>query len=218
MFWVRMKAPGVTVRPIHEMDGSAGFNEVFFDDVRLSDAQRVGPVGGGWKAAIHALMNERLVADQSGMGWQDFLALARSIDVAPRTPAIDDRAIRAKLADWYVLQEGLRHTRNRSLTALSRGQTPGPENSIIKLVRAGQMLDMANAAVELLGPFGAIDDPDVSKATQVAHGSLFWAPGLRIAGGTDEVLRNIIAERVLGLPGEVRLDKDVPFNEIPTGR
>lgn len=218
MFWIDLKAPGVTIRPIHEMDGSAGFNEVFLDEVRLSDAQRLGPVGAGWKAAIHALMNERLAADQSGMGWRDFLELAQRVETSPGQAAITDRAVREQLADYFVALEGLRHTRNRSLTALSRGQTPGPENSIIKLVRARQMLEMANAAVDMLGPYGVIDDEQFSGETQIIHGSLFWAPGLRIAGGTDEVLRNIIAERVLGLPGDVRVDKDVPFREIPSGR
>jgi alkylation response protein AidB-like acyl-CoA dehydrogenase len=217
MFWLDMKAAGLDVRPIHEMDGSSGFNEVFLADVRVPDTQRLGSVDGGWKVALFTLMNERLQATQSGAGWLDLLRLAQRTAGQDEQPAITDQALREQLADWYVLQEGLKHTRNRTITALSRGQPPGPENSIIKLLRATQLQDMSHKAIEILDQFGIIDDPQVSQES-IFHSSFMWAPGLRVAGGTDEILRNIIAERVLGLPREPRTDSTVAFRDLPKGR
>ena len=104
------------------------------------------------------------------------------------------------------------------MTALSRGQTPGPESSIGKVVSASLMQDMANTALELEDQFGIISDPDMAPLAAAFQTALMGAPGMRIAGGTDEILRNIIAERVLGLPQDIRLDKDVAFKDIPSGR
>jgi alkylation response protein AidB-like acyl-CoA dehydrogenase len=104
------------------------------------------------------------------------------------------------------------------MTALSRGQTPGPESSIGKIIAANQMQDLANSAIEMEDQFGIIDDPAVAPLRAAFQGALLSAPGMRIAGGTDEILKNIIAERVLGLPGEIRVDKDVPFKDMPRGR
>ncbi|HEY3951371.1 acyl-CoA dehydrogenase family protein [Phenylobacterium sp.] len=219
MFWVDMHDPGIAVKPIHQMSGGSGFNEVFFTDVRVKDSQRVGAVDDGWRVSLVTLMNERLaVGGPSGTGWAEFLEAARSVPGLDGAPAIKDRALREKLADWYVATEGLKHTRNRTMTALSRGQTPGPESSIGKVVTALQMQDLGNTAVEMLDQYGIINDPALAPLHAAFHGSVMFAPGLRIAGGTDEILKNIIAERVLGLPGDIRVDKDVPFKDMPTGR
>ncbi|MFN3513655.1 MAG: acyl-CoA dehydrogenase family protein [Phenylobacterium sp.] len=219
MFWVDMKDPGIEVKPIHQMSGGSGFNEVFFTNVRVKDSQRLGGVGDGWKVSLVTLMNERLaVGGATGMGWSQFLEAARGTPGLDGGSALKDQALREKLADWYVQAEGLKHTRNRTMTALSRGQTPGPESSIGKIVSAGQMQDLANTALEMLDQYGIIDDPELALMRGGFHSSLMFAPGLRIAGGTDEILRNIIAERVLGLPGDIRVDKDVPFKDVPTGR
>lgn len=219
MFWVDMKDPGIEVRPIHQMSGGSGFNEVFFTNVRVPDSQRLGAVDDGWRVSLVTLMNERLaVGGPSGTGWKEFLEAARSITGLDGQPAIKDQALREKLADWYVATEGLKHTRNRTLTALSRGQTPGPESSIGKVVSALQMQDLANAAIEMLDQYGIINDEQLSPLKGAFQSSLLFAPGLRIAGGTDEILKNIIAERVLGLPGDIRVDKDVAFKDMPTGR
>jgi alkylation response protein AidB-like acyl-CoA dehydrogenase len=219
MFWVDMKDPGIEVRPIHQASGGSGFNEVFFTGVRVKDSQRLGAVNDGWRVSLVTLMNERLaVGGPSGAQWQQFFEAARNVTGLDGQAAIKDRALREKLADWYVATEGLKHTRNRTLTALSRGETPGPESSIGKVVSALQMQDLANSAVELLDQYGIIDDPDLAPLHGAFHTSLLFAPGLRIAGGTDEILKNIIAERVLGLPGDIRVDKDVPFKDLPTGR
>ncbi len=219
MFWVDMSDPGIEVRPIHQMSGGSGFNEVFFTNVRVPDSQRLGAVGEGWKVSLVTLMNERLaVGGSSGAGWAEFMDAARNITGVDGGPAIKDQALREKIADWYVQAEGLKHTRNRTMTALSKGQTPGPESSIGKVVAATQMQDLANAAVEMLDQYGIINDPALAPLKGGFHGSLMSAPGLRIAGGTDEILKNIIAERVLGLPGDIRVDKDVAFKDLPTGR
>lgn len=219
MFWVDMKDPGIEVRPIHQMSGGSGFNEVFFTNVRVPDSQRLGAVNEGWRVSLVTLMNERLaVGGPSGAGWELFLEMARKVTGLDGAPAIRDRAVREKVADWYVATEGLKHTRNRTLTALSRGQTPGPESSIGKVVTAVQMQDLANTAVELLDQYGIIADPDLAPLNAAFQMSLLAAPGLRIAGGTDEILKNIIAERVLGLPQDVRVDKEVAFKDLPTGR
>jgi alkylation response protein AidB-like acyl-CoA dehydrogenase len=219
MFWLDMKSPGVEVKPIHQMSGGSGFNEVFFTDVRVPDSQRLGAEGDGWKVSLVTLMNERLaVGGASGMGWQQFMDAARDTPGMDGGAALKDSALREKLADWYVQAEGLKHTRNRTMTALSRGQTPGPESSIGKIVSALQMQDLGNSAVEMLDQFGIINDPDLAPMHAGFQGSLMFAPGLRIAGGTDEILKNIIAERVLGLPGDIRVDKDVAFKDMPTGR
>src|SRR5512143_2153785 len=219
MFWIDMHDPGVEVRPIHQMSGGSGFNEVFFTNVRVKDSQRLGAVNDGWRVSLVTLMNERLaVGGPSGTGWAEFMEAARQITGLDGAPAIKDQALREKLADWYVATEGLKHTRNRTLTALSRGETPGPESSIGKVVSAMQMQDVANTAVEMLDQYGVINDPTLSPLHAAFQMSLLSAPGLRIAGGTDEILKNIIAERVLGLPQDIRVDKDVAFKDLPRGR
>ena len=219
MFWVDMSDPGIEVRPIHQMSGGSGFNEVFFTGVRVKDSQRLGAVNDGWKVSLVTLMNERLaVGGAAGAGWSQFMEAARNITGLDGRPALKDQALREKLADWYVQSEGLKHTRNRTMTALSRGQTPGPESSIGKVVAATQMQDLGNEALEMLDQYGIISDPTLAPLNGAFHASVMSAPGLRIAGGTDEILKNIIAERVLGLPGDIRVDKDVAFKDLPTGR
>jgi alkylation response protein AidB-like acyl-CoA dehydrogenase len=218
MFWLDMKSPGVEVKPIHQMSGGSGFNEVYFTDVRLKDSQRLGAVDDGWKVALVTLMNERLaVGGSSGAQYGDIMKLSREI-IGEAGPMLKDAAFREKLAEYYVQTEGLKFTRFRTMTALSKGQTPGPESSIGKIIAAVQMQNLANEAVEMEDQYGIIWDEGQSPLKAAFQGSLMFAPGLRIAGGTDEILKNIIAERVLGLPGDIRVDKDVPFKDAPTGR
>jgi alkylation response protein AidB-like acyl-CoA dehydrogenase len=218
MFWIDMKSPGIEVRPIHQMSGGSNFNEVYFTDVRVSDRQRLGAVDDGWKVSLVTLMNERLaVGGGTGLDYSMIMRLARTVQT-DKGSALADQAFREKLADWYVQSEGLKFTRFRTMTALSRGQTPGPESSIGKIIAANQLQDLSNAAVELEDQYGIIDDGDLAPLAAAFQNGLLSAPGLRIAGGTDEILKNIIAERVLGLPGDIRVDKDVPFKDMPTGR
>ena len=218
MFWIDMKTPGVEVRPIHQMSGGSDFNEVYLTDARVPDSQRLGDVGAGWKVSLVTLMNERVEGGKDrGPTTEQILALARSI---PRGTAsvLEDPAFRQKLAMWYVQAEGLRFTRLRTLTALSRGQIPGPESSIGKLVAANRLQDLTNELIECQDQFGLIDDAAHAVMGGSLHHDYLYAPGLRIAGGTDEILKNIIAERVLGLPGDIRVDKSVAFKDLPTGR
>jgi alkylation response protein AidB-like acyl-CoA dehydrogenase len=218
MFWLDMKSPGIDVRPIHQMSGGSNFNEVYFNDVRVKDSQRVGALNDGWRVSLVTLMNERLaVGGLGGPNWRAVMRLAQDV-AALAGPAAKDAGLREKIADWFVQAEGLKYTRYRTQTALSRGQTPGPESSIGKVVSASLMQDMANTALELEDQYGIISDPKDAPLAGVFQAALLSAPGMRIAGGTDEIMRNIIAERVLGLPQDVRLDKDVPFKDVPTGR
>jgi alkylation response protein AidB-like acyl-CoA dehydrogenase len=217
MFWVDLKAPGIEIRPIHQMSGGVEFNEVYFTDVRISDEQRLGEVNEGWKVAIFALMNERVEGGKDrGVPAVETLEIARATSTAHGNLA-EDGAFRAFFADWYVRTQGVRLTRYRTLTAVSRGQQPGPEASIGKLVLASELQEMSRRLIEAQGPFGLIDEDALSLRGGTIHHDLLHSSGIRIAGGTDEILRNIIAERVLKLPPEPRVDKDVPFSQAPQG-
>jgi alkylation response protein AidB-like acyl-CoA dehydrogenase len=217
-FYIDMKAPGVEIKPIKQLTGDADFNEVYFTDVRVSDRQRLGEVGQGWQVALTTLMNER-AAIGGGVGKMDVdlaVAIAQDVELDGQ-PAIDNAAVRTRIADWYVQEAGLKYTGYRSLTALSRGALPGPENSIGKLVGAPKMQAMASFLMDLLGASGAISDETLAVKAGIIQRAYMGAPGMRIAGGTDEIMANIIAERVLGLPQEPRLDKGIPFTDVPTG-
>ncbi len=212
MFIVDMKQPGVDVRPIHQMSGGSEFNEVYFTDVRIKDADRLGDVGHGWKVALVTLMNERLaVGGSSGPEYGEFLQLARELGV------LDDASMRERIADWYVSSEGYNLSKFRTMTALSRGQTPGPENSIGKILNANRMQAIGNDAIEAMGHYGIMLEDDLLPFEGAFQRAFMWSPGLRIAGGTDEILKNIIAERVLGLPQDVRVDKDIAFEDMKAG-
>jgi len=209
MFIVDMKQPGVDVRPIHQASGGSEFNEVYFTDVRIPDRDRLGEPGMGWKVALVTLMNERLaVGGSPGPDWKEIMDYARSAGT------LSNQAFRDKLADWYVAAQGYKLTKFRTQTALSRGETPGPENSIGKIINANHLQDICNSAIEMQDHYGLITDKDEAPSDAIFQESFMWAPGLRIAGGTDEILKNIIAERVLGLPQDVRVDKDKTFAEM----
>jgi alkylation response protein AidB-like acyl-CoA dehydrogenase len=219
MFYIDMKDPGVDIRPIKQASGGSGFNEIFFTDVKVKDSQRLGEVGQGWTVALTTLMHERLAVGGGTGGGLDvpqLMQLARSLELEDG-PAIKNAAVREKIADWYVRSAGLRYTTMRTMTALSQGKQPGPEASIAKVVVASKLQDLCAFAMDLEGEAGILAGAE-APMHGMFQGGWLSAPGLRIAGGTDEILRNIIAERVLGLPGDIRVDKDVPFNKIPTGR
>jgi alkylation response protein AidB-like acyl-CoA dehydrogenase len=220
MFIVDMKAKGVDVRPIHQASGGREFNEVYFTDVRIPDKNRLGEPGQGWGVALVTLMNERLAVGGSyGPDYKEIFDFARGVaSPTGEGQLIQDEAFRQKLADWIVRAEGYKLAKFRTMTALSKGQTPGPESSIGKVINANQMMDIANTAIEAQDLYGIINDPELAPLEGAFHQSYMFAPGLRIAGGTDEILKNIIAERVLGLPQDVRVDKGVAFKDLPTGR
>jgi alkylation response protein AidB-like acyl-CoA dehydrogenase len=215
-FWVDMKAPGVTVRPIRLAGGDSHVNEVFFDDVKVDDDHRMSPVGGGFAVAMATLMIERYVAtDSGGFGphLDLFVALARDINLNGK-PAIADGRIRQQIARNYAMRNGLNSITARAMAMMQAGMVPGPEGSLNKLVSVRSRQKLSELAIDLQGNDGfAFDD----HASQKEDWTSSWinAPTGRIAGGADEMLLNTIAEKILGLPQDHRPDKGVPFNQIP---
>jgi alkylation response protein AidB-like acyl-CoA dehydrogenase len=197
MFLVDMKAPGVEVRPLRQMTGGASFNEVFFTDVRVPDEMRLGDVDQGWTVALTTLMNERMAIGGGGVGSGMNLA-GRLQALARHLGKADDPVVRQQLADVLIRHSVNRYTSLRAMAKMRAGQLPGPELSTLKLALTNNMQKMSQLVTGLLGPQLIADTGE--------WGTYAWAdyvlgvPGLRVAGGTDEVLRNIIGERVLGLP------------------
>lgn len=213
MFVVNMKAPGVTARPLRQMSGSAEFNEVFFDDVVIPDSERLGDVGAGWSVAITTLMSERLSLGGGGgdLGISPDAVAAHVARRLPELPEARQGVVRQRFGRAFVDALATRYTGYRQLSAISRGEMPGPEASAGKLSGTTAARELADIAVELLGGDGAFAsaDKDDEQWQRIQAG----LPGLAIAGGTNEVLRNVIGERVLGLPAEPRADKNVTFRE-----
>ena len=205
MFVVPMDAEGVTVRPLRQISGEAHFNEVFFDDVALDEDAVVGPVGGGWGVGLTTLMYERVAIGLGGegFGWRaDRFATALAADET----ASRDPETRRRLGEVAADLLALRFTGYRQLTLLQKGQIPGPEGALSKITTIKGAIEAADLLVDALGP-DALD----------AHewgGMVAELPGLKSAGGTEEILRNMVGERVLGLPPEPRLDKGIPFSEL----
>jgi alkylation response protein AidB-like acyl-CoA dehydrogenase len=205
MFIVPMDAPGVTVRGLRQISGEAEFNEVFFDDVALAPEAVVGPVGGGWGTALTTLMFERVTIGlgSEGLGYRaDRFAQAIAADEEGRR----DPEVRHRLGELASEFMAVRFTGYRTLTALQRGQIPGPEAALAKVT-------MVNAAIAAGDLIGEVLGPDALGDGQWSY-MISFLPGLKSAGGTEEILRNTVGERVLGLPPEPRLDKGIPFSEL----
>jgi alkylation response protein AidB-like acyl-CoA dehydrogenase len=211
-FMVPFDAPGVEVRPIRQMSGGSNFNEVFLTGVRLPDALRLGAEGDGWRVALTCLGFER---DHSGGGggghvgggYQQVLAAADHFGLT------DDALVRATLADLYIHHRVAQFTNRRAAARVKAGQTPGPEGSLGKLMWTANMTRTSDAIGRVLGARLVADTGEWGTYAWREH--VLGAPGYRIAGGSDEIQRNIIGERVLGLPAEPRVDKDVPFDQRP---
>lgn len=215
MFFLDMKSPGVEVRPIKQANGQSSFNEVYFTDVRIPDSQRLGEVGQGWEVSLTTLMNERLsIGSGMSTGFPELFRFCMEAEIDGE-PAVQDSGVRSKLAQFAVKQSGLKYTGMRAISALSKGETPGPENSIGKLVAGATMQELSMFALDLQGESGVLWNEDSPQQGRF-QAMLMRSPATRIEGGSDEILRNIIGERVLGLPGDIRVDKDVPFKDIPT--
>ena len=215
-FWVDMKAPGVDVRPVKLAGGDSHVNEVFFDNVRLEDEQRMGAVGEGFALSIATLMIERYIAtDSAGFGphLDLFVDLAKDVDINGK-PAIEDGRIRSAIARNYAMRAGLDAITSRAMLMMQAGMMPGPEGSLNKLVAVRSRQKLSELAIDLQGAAGiAYDDHAFGKEDWTF--SWLNAPTGRIAGGSDETLLNTIAERILGLPQDHRPDKGIPFNQIP---
>lgn len=215
-FYLSTKTPGLEIRQIKQMSGASHFNEVFFNNVRIPDSQRLGPVDGGWKVAMSLLMGERYALhDEFGPSFKELFVLASQLNLEDG-PAMDDVGVQERLADFYVRSHGLRYTRYRAMTAMSRGKVPGPEASIGKLVIASLVQEASSYGLDLLGAAGVRTGHGM-PLQGIFEESLLDSPALRLAGGTDEIMRNTIGERVLGLPPDFRADKGMPFRKVPTG-
>jgi alkylation response protein AidB-like acyl-CoA dehydrogenase len=207
MFVAPMDAPGVTVRGLRQISGEAEFNEVFFDDVELGEDAVVGGVGNGWGTALTVLMFERLTI---GFGSETFgspTRLARAI--AADATARRDPEIRGRLGEIIGELLAVRFNGYRALTRLAKGQIPGPEAGLAKVTMVNAGVDAADLATDVIGPDALAPQSEWSYLTS-------FLPGLKSAGGTEQILRNTIGERVLGLPPEPRLDKGIPFSELRT--
>jgi alkylation response protein AidB-like acyl-CoA dehydrogenase len=218
-FVVDMHAPGVEVRPLFQITGEAEFNEVYFTDVRIPDAERLGEVGEGWRVSLTTLMNERVaIGGQTPARGGGFIGEAVKVW---KKLGHTDPARRDELMKLWVRAEVLRLTNIRA-TQLRAVGTPGPEGSIGKMASADLNKAISAFTVELLGPEGMLK-PDGYPMQRPKHANLWNNPQqafLRaransIEGGTSEIMRNILGERVLGLPGDVRTDKDLPWSQVP---
>jgi alkylation response protein AidB-like acyl-CoA dehydrogenase len=205
MFIVPMDAPGVTIRGLRQITGEAEFNEVFFDDVRLEEDAVVGGVGNGWATALTVLMFERLTI---GFGSQAFGNPGQVAEVlAADEAARRDPEVRQRFGDIQTEFLAVQFNGYRALTALARGQIPGPEAGLAKVTMVNAAIAVGDLMADTLGP-------------EALAGDNYWSylvsfmPGLKSAGGTEQILRNTIGERVLGLPPEPRLDKGIPFSEL----
>ncbi len=219
-FVVDMHAPGVEVRPLRQMTGDAEFNEVFFNDVRVPDAQRLDEVGAGWRVATTTLMNER-VAIGGGVPARASGPIHRALEIYRATPG-RSAVQRDQLMRAWVAAEVQRLTNMRA-RQLRRAGTPGPEGSVAKLAGAELNKKVLELCVDLMGMEGTLypDGYDMRRpdtagvlSGDVRH-SFLRSRANSIEGGTSEIMRNILGERVLGLPGEPRLDKDLAWSEIP---
>ncbi|MBA2763921.1 MAG: acyl-CoA dehydrogenase family protein [Thermoleophilaceae bacterium] len=206
MFIVPMEREGVTIRGLRQISGEAEFNEVFFDDLVVEEDAVVGGVGNGWGTALTILMHERMTIGfgSEGMGYSGSrFAAALGTDPAARA----DADVRRRLGEITTELLGVRFNGYRALTALSKGQIPGPEAGLAKVTTVNAAIAAGELISDVLGP-EALDE-DSEWAYMIS-----FLPGLKSAGGTEAILRNTIGERVMGLPAEPRLDKGIPFKEL----
>ncbi|GAA2790960.1 acyl-CoA dehydrogenase family protein [Nonomuraea dietziae] len=205
MFVVDMHHPGVTVRPLKDMTGRSHFNEIFFDDVTIPDKHRVGEVNDGWGVAVTTLLHERLsISAGVGMGGgADWLArLREAVDTG-------DPLVRDQLVELHIRSRALSLFNQRLSQETRAGLFPGARGSAAKLLLAELTLYTADLATSLVGPESVVDE-------ELSH-AISLAPAMALGGGTNEIMRNIIGERVLNLPPEPRVDKTVPFKDLKVG-
>ena len=224
-FALDMKAPGVEVRPLRQITGEAEFNEVYMTDVRVHDDYRIGAEGEGWRAALTTLMNERTAIGGSGSGGGLLTgggAIGKLIDVYKKS-GVDSAVVRDEVTQLWIRAEVLRLTNMRAAQA-ARSGNPGPEGSVGKAMMAYVNQDIWEKAVDLQGMAGQLDydytfrRPETTDMIGDSAGYAFLrARANTIEGGTSEVMKNILGEQVLGLPGEPRVDKDVPWIDVPRG-
>ena len=197
-FLVDMRAPGVEIRPLRQMTGGSSFNEVFFSEVRVPADHLLGEVNGGWSVALTTLMNERSAIGAGGASVPVAESLERLVELVRHVGSTP--VVRQKLADVFIRVQVARYTNDRALAGIRAGQLPGPELSIAKLSLTQNLSRIAEVAAQVLGPRLTADTGEWGTYAWVPF--VLGVPGVRVAGGTDEIMRNIIGERVLGLPKE----------------
>ena len=213
-FVVDMHAPGVDVRPLRQMTGGASFNEVFFNEVRVRDDHRLGDPGQGWTVALTTLMNERASIGAGGAGGGGG-GITRLVEMVKHYGQDKDPLVRQELMKLHIGQKIAGYTNQRAMDKIKAGQAPGPEMSLSKMSLTNNMLQTARLVSLVLGPKLVVDSGE--------WGTYSWGqyvvglPGMRIAGGADEVLRNIVGERVLGLPKDAGIDSTSPFKDLKVG-
>jgi acyl-CoA dehydrogenase len=219
-YFIDMKQPGIVVRPIRQMTGDSDFNEVFFENVEVADADRIGAEGQGWAITMTVLGAERVGAGTAGqnrvkespVSTGNLIKAAKAARTDDGT-AFDDGAVRAKLAKFYVEEAGVKHFAARMQQQIANGAPPAtmPIMKLTSSSRNQQAFAFLQDMEEAAGLVKASDRP----AEEDKFYDFLYAPIWRIAGGADQVLRNQLAERALGMPGDVRFDKDVPFEKLP---
>ena len=209
-FLINMHQPGIEVRPLRQITGASHFSEVFLSGARVPHDAVLGEVGAGWAATMTTLANERtfMGGHSSGPSLDDLLNLARN------NGSNSDPRVRQALAAAYTRSKVMGYLGMQVRTAASKGQPPGPGASVLKVMAAWNMKQNAELALAIQGPAGMLAAASAPEGGQWQQHFLS-APSIRIAGGSDEIQRNIMGERVLGLPPEVRLDKTVPFRDVP---
>lgn len=212
-FVVDMKTPGIETRPIRQISGMQEFNETFLTDVRIPDANRIGAEGEGWACCMTVLMGERMGSGAHRSGVEPLIDLAARVPDGVGATMLDDGAARLALAEALAEERGERFFQARLRTMVSRGENPGALAGMIKLAYAGRQQRVLGLGMELQGLDAIAAGPDDTATPELQY-DYIYSTVMRIAGGADEVLRNQIAERVLGMPGEVRMDKDIPFEQL----
>jgi alkylation response protein AidB-like acyl-CoA dehydrogenase len=217
LFLVDMRAPGVTVRPLRQMTGDAHFNEVFLDGVRVHTDDVLGGVNGGWRVTRTILAFERqtlaVMGSGGGGGGGGFTSL---VDAARERELLDRAEVRQQLIDLRIRQTVLRQLSTRLQFNAASGKGTGGEASLVKLAMASLLQDTADVAVALAGPAAVAWDPATPRGDRWTM-QLLNAPSASIGGGTNEIVRNVIAERLLGLPRDIEVDADVPFHSLKVG-
>ena len=213
-FVVDMRAPGVEIRPLRQMTGGASFNEVFFTEVRVRDDHRLGDVNNGWNVALTTLMNERAAIGAGGAGGGGGL-FGRVIEMVKAFGLDDDPVIRQELADLLIHHRVANYTNQRAMDRIKAGQLPGPEMSLAKLAGTQNTRRLSDFVSHVLGVKLVADGGE--WGTYAWSQLILGGPGGRIAGGSDEVMRNIVGERVLGLPKDAGIDSTSPFRDLKVG-
>ena len=208
-FIVDMHAPGVEIRPLRQMTGGASFNEVFFTEVRVRDDHRLGDINNGWNVALTTLMNERAAIGAGGGGGGMF---TRVIEMVKFYGLNNDPVVRDELAKIIIHNRVANFNNQRAMDKIKSGQMPGPEMSIAKLAGTANMMRLGDFVSMVLGPKLIADSGE--WGTYAWNQLILGTPGGRIAGGSDEIMRNIVAERVLGMPKDPGIDSKSAFNDL----